>query len=360
MHSHADSADRQVGIWLLVCCAVLFSLIVLGAATRLTGSGLSIVHWQPITGVWPPIGEQQWQQVFDQYRDSPEYQHVNRGMSLSEFKVIFFYEYAHRLLARTLGLLFAVPLAWFWWRGRLAPWLRWPMIGLLLLGLAQGYMGWYMVKSGLVDEPRVSQYRLTAHLSLALAIYVGMFWLALRLLWPRVRNAAAAAQGPLLAGTGAMLALLAVTIISGAFVAGLKAGYLYNTFPLMAGRWIPTGFMYLEPAWRNFFENPATVQFMHRVLGVGTVLAATGLWFWSRRVPLERAQRWGFTALAAFAYVQMTLGISTLLLYMPVWLAATHQAGAVVLLSIGLTALHLMHVSRVSSSQPSATRLSMA
>jgi heme a synthase len=347
--------DRQLGVWLLVCCAVLFALIVLGAATRLTGSGLSIVHWQPITGVWPPIGETQWQQVFEQYQASPEYQQVNRGMSMSEFKVIFYYEYAHRLLARALGLLFAVPLLWFWWRGHIPRQLRWPLVGLLFLGLGQGYLGWYMVKSGLVDVPMVSQYRLAAHLGLALMIYAGMFWLALRLLWPNQATHAPHAS----ARTAPVLVLIAVTIISGAFVAGLKAGYVYNTFPLMAGKWIPDGVLFLEPAWRNFFENTATVQFAHRLLGVVTVLAALSLWVWSLRNEVSRPLRLAFAALAAFAVAQAGLGIATLLLYMPVWLAATHQAGAVVLLSATLALLHLC-TRQAEVAVPAETRLSVA
>jgi heme a synthase len=347
--------ERQLGVWLLVCCAVLFSLIVLGAATRLTGSGLSIVHWQPITGVWPPAGETQWQQVFEQYRASPEYQQVNRGMSMSEFKVIFYYEYAHRLLARALGLLFAGPLLWFWWRGQVPRQLRWPLVGLLFLGFGQGYLGWYMVKSGLIDVPMVSQYRLAAHLGLALMIYAGMFWLALRLLWPKQATHAPLAS----ARTVPMLVLITVTIISGAFVAGLKAGYVYNTFPLMAGKWIPDGVLFLEPAWRNLFENTATVQFTHRLLGITTVLAALSLWLWSLRNEVSRPLRLAFSALAALAVLQAGLGIATLLLYMPVWLAATHQAGAVILLSANLALLHLC-TRPAEVLAPAETRLSVA
>jgi heme a synthase len=349
-------ADRQVGIWLLVCCVVLLSLILLGAATRLTGSGLSIVHWQPITGVWPPIGEAQWGAVFDQYRASPEYQQINRGMSMGEFKVIFYYEYFHRLLARALGLAFAVPLVVFWLQGKIAPWLRWPLVGLLMLGMAQGYMGWYMVKSGLVDVPMVSQYRLAAHLALALLIYAGMFWLALRLLWPHLSVPSRAASR-----VSTALGLVSVTILSGAFVAGLKAGYIYNTFPLMGGRWIPEGLFHLRPAWLNLFENMVAVQFTHRLLGISTVALAIGVWLWARRQDLTTAQHRLFAALAGFAVIQAGLGIATLVLYMPIWLAVTHQGGAVVLLSVALTALHLcIRPARVSTPPVTAPRLSAA
>jgi heme a synthase len=327
---------RAIAAWLLVCCAVLFALVVLGGVTRLTGSGLSITDWRPVTGALPPFSEQAWQAEFDLYRASPEYRHVNRGMSLDDFKVIYGFEYAHRLLARLLGLIFAVPLAWFWLRGRIPPALRWPLLGVLGLGMLQGYMGWFMVKSGLVDIPRVSPYRLGAHLGLALAIYAAMFWLALRLLRPLVPWAPAAARG----GMKLLLLLVVVTIMSGAFVAGLKAGFLYNTFPLMAGQLVPDGLLHLEPAWRNAFENPATVQFTHRLLGLGTALSVLLAWLYALRLQLAGSQRRCLHALALMALLQAALGITTLLMFVPLSLAAAHQAGAVMLLSIALLTLH--------------------
>ncbi len=336
MSTAVPDSRRAIAAWLLVCCAVLMALVVLGGVTRLTGSGLSITDWKPVTGALPPFGEQAWQAEFDLYRASPEYQHVNRGMSLAEFKVIYGFEYAHRLLARLLGLVFAVPLAWFWLRGRIPPALRWPLIGVLALGMLQGYMGWYMVKSGLVDIPRVSPYRLGAHLGLALAIYAAMFWLALRLLRPQVPAVPAGARS----GLRPMLLLVAVTIMSGAFVAGLKAGFVYNTFPLMAGKLVPDGLLYLEPAWRNWFENPATVQFSHRVLGLSTALLALLVWLRALRLSISGTQRWSFHGLALMALLQAGLGIATLLLYVPISLAAAHQAGAVLLLSVTLLALY--------------------
>jgi heme a synthase len=336
MNATATGSERQIAAWLLVCCAILFSLIVLGGVTRLTGSGLSITDWRPVTGVLPPFSEQAWQSEFDLYRASPEYQQVNRGMSMAEFKVIYGYEYAHRLLARMLGLVFAVPLLWFWLRGRIPRRLRWPLLGLLGLGMLQGYMGWFMVASGLVDIPRVSPYRLAAHLSLALIIYAVMFWLALGLLRPRHRPAADGVRR----GLQPLLLVVAVTILSGAFVAGLKAGFVYNTFPLMAGQWVPDGLLHLEPAWRNWFENPATVQFTHRVLGMGTLALVLFLWVRALRLPLSSTQRVAFHGLAAVAILQATLGIKTLLMFVPVSLGAAHQGGAVILLSMVLFALH--------------------
>lgn len=336
MSATQAGSERQIASWLLVCCAILFSLVVLGGVTRLTGSGLSITDWRPVTGVLPPFTEQAWQGELERYRASPEYQKVNRGMSLSEFKRIYAYEYAHRLLARLLGFAFAIPLAWFWLRGRIPARLRWPLLGILGLGMLQGYMGWFMVKSGLVDIPRVSPYRLAIHLGLALMIYASMFWLALGLLRPR----GGAVPAGIRWGIRPLLVVVAITIVSGAFVAGLRAGYVYSTFPLMGGQWVPDGLLHLEPAWRNWFENPATVQFTHRVLGMSTLTVVLLLWLRALRLPLSPGQRWAIHGLAAATIAQATLGIKTLLLYVPVSLGAAHQGGAVVLLSFALLALH--------------------
>jgi heme a synthase len=348
MNTTVTGSERQLAAWLLVCCAILFALIVLGGVTRLTGSGLSITDWRPVTGVLPPFTERGWQQEFDLYRASPEYQQVNRGMSMSQFKVIYGYEYAHRLLARLLGVAFAIPLAWFWFRGRIPPRLRWPLLGILGLGMLQGYMGWFMVASGLVDIPRVSPYRLAAHLGLALLIYAAMFWVALDLLRPRADLASARVRR----GLQPLLLVVAITIMSGAFVAGLKAGMIYNTFPLMAGQWVPDGLLHLEPAWRNLFENPATVQFTHRILGIGTLALVLFLWARAFSLPLTATQRFAFHGLAAMALVQATLGIKTLLMFVPVSLGAAHQGGAVVLLSLTLFALHEAGRARATVAAP--------
>ena len=336
MNTTHPGSERQIAIWLLACCAILFALLVLGGVTRLTGSGLSITDWRPVTGAMPPLSEPAWQQEFDLYRASPEYRVVNRGMALHEFKVIYGYEYAHRLLARLLGLAFALPLAWFWIRGRIPPRLRWPLLGILGLGMLQGYMGWFMVKSGLVDIPRVSPYRLGAHLGLALLIYASMFWIALGLLRPRGELASLQVRR----GLQPVLLVVAVTIMSGALVAGLKAGFVYNTFPLMAGQWVPDGLLHLEPAWRNWFENPATVQFTHRLLGLGTLSLVLLLWLRAMRLPLSATQTLAFHGLAAAAILQATRGIKALLMFVPVSVGAAHQGGAVLLLSMAMFALH--------------------
>lgn len=320
--------QRRVGIWLLICCLVLFSLIMLGGATRLTGSGLSMVEWQPVTGVLPPTSEATWMREFNAYRASPEYQKINRGMSLGEFKVIYWFEFGHRLLARSLGLVFALPLAWFFWRGWIPRRLRWPLLGILGLGALQGWMGWFMVQSGLVDIPRVSPYRLAAHLSLALIIFSFMFRLALGLLIPAVHR-----PHPLRRWTIALLAMVGLTVFVGAFVAGLHAGLVYNDFPFMAGRLIPEGVLGLEPVWRNFFENTATVQFMHRVLALSTLAVVVAAWIRQRAQAPDAGTRRAFHILLAIMAVQVVLGITTLMLYVPVVLGTLHQGVAVLVLA---------------------------
>ncbi len=322
---------RAVGWWLLSCCVVLLALVMVGGATRLTESGLSIVDWKPVTGVLPPIGEVAWQAEFTRYQDSPQYTAVNHGMALSEFKTIFWFEFFHRLLARLLGLWFALPLLWFWLRGAIPSRLRWPLLGILALGGAQGYLGWFMVKSGLVDVPRVSPYRLAAHLSLALIVYALMFRVALGLLLTRTKVAAKELARPWPGGI--LLGLVAVTIVFGAFVAGLRAGLMYNTFPLMAGRWLPPDLFALQPAWRNIFENPVTVQFAHRILALTTLTVTLWVWWRMRGHAQDPAQTRSRHALALMAMIQVTLGICTLLWVVPVWLGTLHQGGAVLLLS---------------------------
>lgn len=321
--------ERAIGIWLMVCCATLLALVMLGGATRLTESGLSIVDWRPVTGVLPPMGDEAWQAEFTKYRQSPQYTKVNQGMSLDDFKLIFWYEYGHRLLARVLGLLFALPLLWFWLRRAIPQHLRWPLLGILALGAAQGYMGWFMVKSGLVDIPRVSHYRLAAHLSLALLIYASMFWLAVRTLWPAAANAQPLGRTPKV-----LLGWLAVTILFGAFVAGMRAGLIYNTFPLMGTHLVPPGMWTFDPWWLNFLENPVTVQFVHRVLALSALGIVIGMWWvWRRSPALDAAQRRATHWLLLAVLLQVSLGIATLLLHVPVWLGTLHQGGAVVLLS---------------------------
>jgi heme a synthase len=329
------AARRSVAAWLLLCCALVFAMVVVGGVTRLTHSGLSIVEWQPILGTLPPINEAQWLETFDKYKLTPEYQKVNQGMGVAEFKSIFWWEYFHRLLGRMIGLAFALPLVWFWWRGRIDRPLALKLAGIFVLGALQGAMGWYMVKSGLVDDPRVSQYRLTAHLSIALAIYAAMLWAALGLLYAHA-GAAAPRQAPLRKLAWFITAVTAYMIVTGGFVAGIRAGFAYNTFPLMNGHWVPPEIFMLEPWHLNFFNNMATVQFDHR-LGAW-LLALLAFWFWlkARREDLAPLARLVARLLLGLLVLQIALGIATLLLAVPVPLAAAHQGGAVLLLGAAL------------------------
>lgn len=332
---------RAVIAWLLVTAFMVFAMAVIGAITRLTESGLSIMEWAPLTGTLPPLSDAEWQRLFTLYKTIPQYQQINAGMSLAEFKTIFWWEYIHRLWGRTIGLVFALPLAWFWWRGRLPTWLKPHLLTLLGLGALQGLMGWYMVASGFADRVSVSQYRLALHLFLAIFIYGYILWLVFRLAWPNAGEASH--QGELhhlRRGLLALILLLTLTLFSGAFVAGLNAGLTYNSFPLMDGRLVPDGYSQLSPWILNLFENIAAVQFNHRLLASLTLLAALGLFLWSLCLPLSAASRGAMMLLALAALGQFVLGVVTLLAVVPVGLGAAHQAGALLLLTAALHALY--------------------
>ncbi len=325
-----------VARWLLVCCALVFLMVVLGGVTRLTGSGLSMVDWRPVTGWLPPLGDAAWAEEFASYQASPEFREVNSHMTVEDFKGIFWLEYLHRLLGRIIGLAFLLPFVYFAWRGYIGK-RELPKYGLMfLLGAFQGVLGWYMVKSGLVDDPRVSQYRLTAHLVAAFTIYAFMLWVALSILYP----APGSRPHPRWGRTVALTALISVTIVSGGFVAGLKAGKVFNTFPMMGDYWLPPGAFALEPAWRNFFDNPATVQFDHRVLAVTTFLLIVAYWWSMRGAGLPARLKRGVNALLHTATLQVALGIATLLYVVPVALAAAHQAVAMLLLTVAIYLCH--------------------
>lgn len=332
--SHRDrDGTRAVMRWLLLCAAMVFAMVLIGGITRLTESGLSIVEWQPLVGTIPPLTEADWQALYRKYQTSPQFKQVNRSMTLAEFKGIFWWEYIHRLWGRLIGLVFALPFLWFLARRRISGALAWKLGGIFALGAAQGAMGWYMVASGLVDRPEVSQYRLTAHLGLALLIYALLLWTAWGL---RTRPARPPAGAALRLGATAVLSLVTVAILAGGFVAGLDAGLIYNTFPLMEGRFVPPDYLTTAPWWRDLFENRATVQFHHRVLGVATVAAAAA-YAWRAFGPgTPPPARRGAVALALVAALQASLGIATLLLLVPVSLAALHQAGAMALFTAAL------------------------
>jgi cytochrome c oxidase assembly protein subunit 15 len=332
----AWSGNRAVALWLFIVCALIYAVIVLGGVTRLTHSGLSMVDWDPIMGIVPPVTDEQWQAVFEKYRQFPEYRKINRGMSLSAFKEIFYVEYAHRVLGRLIGLVFLVPLVVFVVLGHITR----PMIprfaGMFILGGLQGVLGWIMVQSGLVDRPSVSQYRLTAHLMLAVFIYAFILWSALSL-W----------RGTAIRGLENrhrlgwwVLGIVLVMIASGGFVAGTRAGFTFNTFPLMAGAWIPEGIWSLSPGWRNLFENVATIQFVHRALALLVALAIIVYWTGSRSI--RPGARLSNNLMLFVLVLQVSLGIATLLCQVPVPLAAAHQAGAVALLTLVLVHTHCL------------------
>ncbi|GAB5467698.1 MAG: COX15/CtaA family protein [Rhodospirillales bacterium] len=313
-------------------------MAVIGAITRLTESGLSIMEWAPISGSLPPLSLAEWERLFALYRTIPEYQQINAGMSLEEFQTIFWWEWVHRLWGRLIGLVYALPFFWFLWRRRVPAWLVPHLWVALALGGLQGFMGWFMVASGFADRTDVSQYRLVLHLGLALAIYGYLLILALRLLEPEAGEGPAA-RG-LRRGAWVLLAVLVATLASGGLVAGLNAGLVYNSYPLMDGDLIPRGYGLLSPWLANLGENVTAVQFNHRLLAHAALLGAILLWVFGRRRATTPATARALVLLPLVAAGQFVLGIVTLLSLVPVWLGALHQAGAILLLSALLLVLH--------------------
>jgi cytochrome c oxidase assembly protein subunit 15 len=322
------TVPRSVRNWLIVVAGMIFFMIVLGALTRLTESGLSMVEWKPVTGVLPPMSEAAWQEELQKYLSSPQGKTVGRDFTVAQFQQIFWLEFLHRLLGRVIGAVFALPLAWFWLRGKLSAPLKPRLLVMLVLGGLQGVLGWVMVASGLVDRPSVSHYRLAAHLLLAVALYAYTVWLILETGDPAPRRAD---PGTARKAAG-LIGFVLVVMTFGAFMAGLRAGWSHNTFPTMSGYWIPPGMFDLQPWWINIFENGTTIQFIHRWLAKLLVLGVLAL--------LIRARRSETYAAAAMALVQMSLGIATILTGVNVTLAAMHQAGAVLLLTTLIVVRH--------------------
>ena len=338
MSSHPPTSRRAVAAWLLACCALVFAMVVVGGVTRLTHSGLSITEWQPIVGAIPPLDQAHWDAAFEKYRATPEFRQKNPDMTLEGFKGIFWWEWSHRFLGRLVGAAFLLPFLYFLVRGRLTGGLAWKLGFIFLLGAAQGAMGWYMVKSGLVDDPRVSSLRLAGHLGLAFLIYGLMLYTALTLLAPIRTPSSDEARRR----AGFLVALVFVMVLSGALVAAIKAGFAYNTWPLMNGTFIPAEILLLDPWWDNFQHNMATVQFVHRTLAMVVFLGVLIVWARVRHEPPNgRARRWSY-ALLIMAFVQVGLGIATLLLRVPLPLAAMHQAGAVILFTCALGVRHAL------------------
>ena len=338
MNEASESMRKKIALWLLICCGLVFVMVVLGGVTRLTGSGLSMVDWRPVAGILPPMSDEAWQRTFEMYQQTPEFQKINSDMDVDGFKGIFWLEYLHRLLGRTIGVVFLLPFLYFAWRGaiRRDEWLKYGTM--FVLGGLQGLLGWYMVKSGLVDNPQVSQYRLTAHLVAAFLIYAYMFWVALSLMYPAAGDRPQAWFGK----TVALTALIVVTVISGGFVAGLKAGKIYNSFPMMGEHWVPPDFMALSPWWRNLFDNMAAVQFNHRVLAITTFFLVVVYWWRMPRDTLPGRVRKGVNALLHTSALQVALGIATLLLVVPIPLAAAHQGVAMLLFTVALYLCHAL------------------
>lgn len=334
------SADRAIALWLIACAAMIFLMVVIGGITRLTESGLAITEWQPVSGVIPPLDQSQWAAEFDRYRAIPQYAAVHPAMTLAEFKVIFFWEYVHRLWGRLIGVAFAAPFLWFLWQRRISRALAPKLAGLFVLGGLQGALGWYMVESGLAQRIEVSQYRLAAHLGAAAVIYGAILWVALGLLAPSAGRGRERRPPALRRALTALLALIFLTLLAGGFVAGLRAGYIYNSFPLMNGYVVPPDYATARPWYLDPFESPAAAQFDHRILAEVTWLTTAAVWLWSRRLDLAPRLRLALHALVAAATVQAALGIATLLLAVPITLAVAHQAGALLLLTAATVTRH--------------------
>lgn len=331
-------AFRSVRVWLVIVAALVVATLFVGGATRLTESGLSIVEWRPVTGTLPPLSETQWQTEFEKYKTIPQYRELNRGMTLDEFKTIYWWEWGHRLLGRLIGAVFLLPFLFFLWRGWIPGRLKWPLWGVFGLGTLQGAVGWWMVSSGLSERVSVSQYRLAFHLTLACVIYAATVWIILRM------RDTTRTRAPLTAGrivTGVIVAMIIVQIYLGALVAGIDAGLAYNTWPLIDGAFIPAaGRLWFEtPWWRNLFENTLMVQFVHRMMAYLLVIVILGYavtW-------LAASKRRGTNSallLAATILIQVVAGILTLLHAVPITLALLHQVLAIAVLTVALVHLN--------------------
>jgi len=322
---------RNVAVWLFCLAALVLAMVTLGGLTRLTGSGLSITEWRPMTGVVPPLSAQAWSAEFEKYRHIPQYVRENSWMTLTDFKTIYWWEWTHRMLGRLVGVAFIVPFLWFAWTGAIAR-SDWPrMFSLFLLGGLQGLVGWWMVESGLEVRVAVSQYRLAVHLGTALLLLGALLWVGLEYLRRQEKGAAPHIESaaPLASASFALVAIVYLQMLLGAFVAGLHAGLIYNTWPSMNGRVLPEGAFFVRPWWRNFFENPGLAQFDHRMGAYIVLASAVALW-WRLRQATPRLRR-SSTALLHLSLVQVALGIATLLMQAPLALSALHQLVAALL-----------------------------
>lgn len=330
--------NKKVIYWLLTGCALIFIMVVVGGITRLTHSGLSISNYKLISGTIPPTGEVEWQEAFELYQQYPEYQKLNNHFSLQDFKDIYFWEWLHRVIGRFIGLVFFLPFVYFLITKQLSkPTIRKSII-LLIMGGFQGFLGWYMVKSGLVDNPDVSHYRLSAHLTTAFLTFAYTFWVALDLLFPNKKDINTKLRNLIRIA----LVILIVQIVYGAFVAGLDAGFIHNHWPLMNESKFIHETVYIEqnPLYKNFIEGKSGVQFVHRIIAYLVVISIGLIWFKSKKITLTAWQQKGINWLLLLVTVQFVLGVSTLVLHVPVWLGVAHQIGAFFLLSAMTFTLH--------------------
>ena len=343
--SEPEFRSPAVRLWLLAVAALVFATLLVGGATRLTESGLSIVEWRPVTGTIPPMSENAWLAEFEKYQATTQYQQLNAGMTLNEFKTIYWWEWTHRLLGRLIGAAFLFPFVWFLWRGWIERGLKWRLWALFALGAMQGAVGWWMVASGLVDRVSVSQYRLAFHLTLACVIYAALVWTAQRLRSQNAVQNAVNVPARISFTARALLFLVLVQIYLGALVAGLDAGRLYNTLPLIDGAFIPSAdrLLFEQPLWRNFFENPLLVQFQHRMLAFGLVLLALAHLLDAARTAPRSAVQAGALWVALAVLAQAAVGMFTLIHAVPIPLALLHQAMAIVLLTTAV-----LHAQRLS------------
>ncbi|WOF74019.1 COX15/CtaA family protein [Parvibaculaceae bacterium PLY_AMNH_Bact1] len=348
IQTSAETTDRQVAarrsiaIWLFVICGLVAGMVVVGGATRLTDSGLSITEWKPVTGAIPPLSQEVWEEEFEKYKQIPEYIRINRGMSLDEFKTIYWWEWGHRLLGRLVGLAFLVPFVYFYFTKRIERPLLPHLAAMFVLGGLQGALGWYMVMSGLTERVDVSQYRLAAHLSLAFFVYGYMFWFVTAL-WRCELPKPISFKGIELGAAIVVIAIF-IQVILGAFVAGLNAGFIFNTWPLMDGAFIPRHLYPLDSIWASAFDDVRTVQFNHRMFAYA-LLVLVGWHYWNLNHAEPAIQKTGHWLLAALL-AQVFLGIATILTVTRVEVALLHQAGAVLLLSVAL--FHLQTIGRAT------------
>jgi cytochrome c oxidase assembly protein subunit 15 len=346
-------APRGVRIWLFAVASLCLVIAVVGAVTRLTESGLSMTEWKPLLQDIPPFSRAAWERLFALYQQSPQYRLVNQGMTLAEYQDIFWWEWAHRLIAQLIGVVFALPFLWFLARRQLPRRLIPYLVGLFALGALQGLVGWLMVASGLNDRPSVSHYRLAAHLTLALTVYSLTLWTAFFVSRPRAEAVAPPALRPAIRRHAAIgLGTLAVTMVWGAFTAGLRAGLLYNTFPMMGGSIAPPDALALTPWWSNALENPSTVQFIHRMLAMTTGLVLLALALRLRAPAMALELRRTATAIFVTVALQIFLGVETVLNHVPIWLAALHQANAILLLGIMVRTIFLLRPVKIRQFKP--------